>query len=174
MSVTRRICILAIFSLSCIGAFNAHAATVSYTLENVWLDDTQQMTGTFSWTYTAGDFENGEGLFSEIYVPRYGTDLSGLVITTDTSSIEVSLLDNLDSRNIGLSLKLIEPFTPTTGSLLDLTVTESKWEDFDGGKHPFISGSITPVVSSVPVPAAAWLFGSALLGLAGVARRKRG
>jgi hypothetical protein len=29
-----------------------------------------------------------------------------------------------------------------------------------------------PVVSSVPIPAAAWLFGSAMLGLMGVARRK--
>jgi len=31
---------------------------------------------------------------------------------------------------------------------------------------------ITPSVSSVPVPAAAWLFGSGLLGLIGVARRR--
>jgi hypothetical protein len=30
-----------------------------------------------------------------------------------------------------------------------------------------------PPVSSVPVPAAVWLFGSGLLGLVGVARRKK-
>jgi hypothetical protein len=169
MSVTRRICILAIFSLSWIGAFNAHAATVSYTLENVWLDATQQMTGTFSWTYTADNFENGVGVFSEIYVPRYGTDLTGLNITIDPSSIEVSLVQNLDSINVGVTLKLNDLLTPTTGSLLDLTT--SKWEDFDGGNHPFISGSVEPNV--VPVPAALWLFGSGLLGLVGLARRKK-
>jgi hypothetical protein len=39
-----------------------------------------------------------------------------------------------------------------------------------GGQVDF-DGSIT--VSSVPLPAAAWLFGSALLGLVGIARRKR-
>jgi hypothetical protein len=29
------------------------------------------------------------------------------------------------------------------------------------------------VVNEVPVPAAAWLFGSAIAGLAGIARRRR-
>ena len=168
MRATRNICLWAICSITCIGAFNAHAETVSYTLENVLQDNGQQMTGTFSWTYADGDFENGVGVFSEIYVPGWGTDLSGLKITTDTSSVEVSLVLNLDSTNVGVTLKLADPFTPTTGSLLDLS--ESKWEDFDGGNHPFISGSIEPNV--VPLPAAAWLFGSALLGLGVVKRRK--
>jgi hypothetical protein len=36
----------------------------------------------------------------------------------------------------------------------------------------FWNGNIAPV-SSVPLPAAAWLFGGALLGLAGVGRRRR-
>ncbi|MBU1691633.1 MAG: VPLPA-CTERM sorting domain-containing protein [Gammaproteobacteria bacterium] len=35
-----------------------------------------------------------------------------------------------------------------------------------------LTGSYTPSVSAVPVPAAAWLLGSGLLGLVGVARRK--
>ena len=30
-----------------------------------------------------------------------------------------------------------------------------------------------PVVSAVPVPAAVWLFGSGLIGLIGIARRKK-
>lgn len=37
--------------------------------------------------------------------------------------------------------------------------------------HAAIYGSITPV-SAVPVPAAAWLLGSGLIGLAGIARRR--
>ena len=37
------------------------------------------------------------------------------------------------------------------------------------GQNPVFNG----VVSAVPVPAAVWLFGSGLLGLVGVARRKR-
>ncbi len=39
------------------------------------------------------------------------------------------------------------------------------------GQTPIFSGTIVPV-SAVPVPAAVWLFGSGLLGLVGVARRK--
>ena len=38
---------------------------------------------------------------------------------------------------------------------------------------PYAKVDYTYEVSSVPVPAAVWLFGSALLGLAGVARRKK-
>jgi hypothetical protein len=38
---------------------------------------------------------------------------------------------------------------------------------FDGIGQPVLSSSV------VPVPATAWLFGSALIGLAGVARRKK-
>ncbi len=41
----------------------AQAATISYTLDNVLLDDGTGMTGTFSWTFDAGDFENGVGQF---------------------------------------------------------------------------------------------------------------
>jgi len=48
-------------------AINAHATTVSYALDNVILDDRNtQMTGTFSWTFDIGDFENGVGRFSSI------------------------------------------------------------------------------------------------------------
>lgn len=40
------------------------------------------------------------------------------------------------------------------------------------GAQPTFSGTATVVPSAVPVPAAAWLLGSGLLGLVGVARRK--
>lgn len=35
------------------------------------------------------------------------------------------------------------------------------------------NGAVNFVVSTVPIPTAAWLFGSGLLGLAGIARRKK-
>jgi len=41
----------------------AQTNTVSYTLDNIFLNSTQQMTGTFEWNYDEGNFENGSGLF---------------------------------------------------------------------------------------------------------------
>ncbi len=41
------------------------------------------------------------------------------------------------------------------------------------GPFPGQAPAFNGVVSSVPVPAAVWLFGSGLLGLAGVARRRK-
>lgn len=38
---------------------------------------------------------------------------------------------------------------------------------------PIFSGTIVPETGEVPVPAAVWLFGSGLLGLVGVARRRK-
>jgi len=54
------------------------------------------------------------------------------------------------------------------------------WDLSDNGNNPLGSLEVYDyhlhlegVVSSVPIPAAAWLFGSGLLGLVGMARRKR-
>jgi hypothetical protein len=41
------------------------------------------------------------------------------------------------------------------------------------GFSPAFSGTATPQQTVIPVPAAVWLFGSGLLGLVGVARRKK-
>ena len=128
-------------------ATSANAEVVTYTLDNVFQDNGAQMTGKYDWTYTEGDFENGIGVFSEIDVPGYGTDLSGLKITIDTKSIEVSLSQNLDSKNVAVSLKF-PTLTPTTGSDIDLTL--SKWEDLTGSLHLYTMGAVTPTVVEIP------------------------
>ena len=150
---------------------SAQAATVSYTLDNIFLDATNQMTGTFEWTYDDGDFENGTGLFSELFIPLTSHTLADLNITFDIGkSIEFTLIDNLDSDGVDISLVFVNPLTPTQSTLLELNA--SKWAlGGTGTNHAFVSGGIS--LTAVPVPAAVWLFGSGLLGLISVARRKQ-
>jgi hypothetical protein len=53
----------------------------------------------------------------------------------------------------------------------DLAKFGSPDSDFNYLDHQFVVGNVT-AAPAVPVPAAAWLFGSALLGLAGVTRSR--
>ena len=56
----------------------------------------------------------------------------------------------------------------TSGNYLSFVSSAS-----NSGANVITTWTITPEVSEVPVPAAAWLFGSALLGLTGVSRRRK-
>lgn len=55
----------------------------------------------------------------------------------------------------------------STGEFFEFAYTTDAAVEF------FTTNTGTMTVSSVPVPAAAWLFGSGLIGLAGVARRRK-
>ena len=59
-----------------------------------------------------------------------------------------------------------------TGTLVSVGNVGSAWTPFDGTPYTEVYNvAITP--SAIPVPAAVWLFGSGLLGLVGVARRRK-
>jgi hypothetical protein len=156
------------------------AATISYTLDDVFLVDGSQMTGAFDWTYTIGDFEGGSGLFTALEIPwRPGGTLppledAGMVLTIENNQIEISLDGNVHDYGLDISLKFVQPLSPILPSLINLTT--SFYECCGNGfKDQFFSGgSISPDVSSVPIPAAFPLFagGLSLLGLFGW-RKKR-
>ena len=55
-----------------------------------------------------------------------------------------------------------------TGTLVSVGNVGSQWVAFDGTPY-----SEVYTLTAVPVPAAVWLFGSGLVGLVGVARRRR-
>jgi hypothetical protein len=177
---TARLCIVrvALFSwlalIMSVGSAQANIVTVSYTLDNIFLSANNQMTGTFEWTYDDNnDFGDGTGLFSELFIPLTSHTLADLNITFDINkSIEFTLIDNLDSDGVDISLVFDPPLTPTQSTSLNLDfVGGSKWSlGGTGTNNLFISGGISPVV--VPLPAAVWLFGSGLVGLIGVARKK--
>jgi len=157
----------------------AHAATVSYISDNVFLSDGTQMTGAFDWTYAIGDFEGGSGVFTELEIPwrPNGTapplEEAGMVLTIENNQIEISLDGNFHDYGLDISLKFVQPLSPTQSSLIDLST--SFFECCGNGfkDQPFTSGSISPVVSSVPIPAAFPLLtgGLGLLGLLGWRRK---
>lgn len=128
-------------------ASGVHAETVSYRLENVILSDGTQMTGTFLWTFDAGDFENGAGHFVVLDVPHTVHDQDDLNATIEvTQSIEITLPGSVHDDGVDITLVLAQALTPTTGSPIDLA--ESKYEIGGNGFHdgPFLSGTIAPEV----------------------------
>ncbi len=144
-TTARKVYFWMIFGCINLAAFNAQAETVYYSLDNVILEDLEQMTGIFSWTYEIGDFENGDGEFISLDIPRH--DENDLGVSFDIgSSIEITLTNNLDSDGLDISLVLEQPLTPTTSSLLTLGVGGSKYDIGGDGfyKGVFISGSISP------------------------------
>ncbi len=64
----------------------------------------------------------------------------------------------------------------TTGAVLTYNISSTQANPITGGDI-FNNGALTvtvgSAVSAVPVPAAAWLFGSALVGLAGIGRKRQ-
>lgn len=60
-----------------------------------------------------------------------------------------------------------------TGSFIADASTQTVDVILDGGRNPGISLAVLSQTTVVPVPAAAWLFGSALAGLATVRRKQR-
>jgi len=172
---------------------SAHAASVNYTLDNIFLDigptsgeRIQQLTGNFTWTFNEGDFEGGTGVFNDIFIPRQTGFFFGPVVLADlnisidvTKSIEITLASpvSIDGDGLDISLAFLQPLTETQGSPLDLDVLSSFYSSGGSGtKLPFFSGSVVldPVVpSTVPLPAAAWLFGSFLIGFFGFTKRRK-
>jgi hypothetical protein len=151
-----------------------NAVTVSYTLEDVFLDNGTQVTGAFDWDYTIGDFEGGSGVFTALEIPVQPNgslpplEDPNMVLSIENNQIEISLDGNFHDYGLDITMKFVQPLSPTQSSLIDLNT--SFYECCGNGfqDHFFSSGSIKPV----PVPAAAWLFGSALLGLARIKRKK--
>ena len=126
--------------------------TLTYTLDDIWLlpdvtrpyDPPQQMTGAFHWTYTPGDFENGTGVFSELYIPWYGSDIAALDIMVELNQIEFTLPGNYHSWGVDLQLKFVNELNPNTPAIVDTVL--SKFEIWNGPPYQghVIGGEGTP------------------------------
>jgi len=129
---------------------SAQTTTTTYNLNNVMLDpdppggSLYSMTGSFTWTYVPGDFENGTGLFTEITIPWYGMGIENLNITTEPGQIETSLLGNYHDLGCDVSLKLLPAFGPEQSGVVDST--RSSFDVQQGVSHQgtIVSGTVDP------------------------------
>ncbi|TGD73339.1 hypothetical protein E4634_09905 [Mangrovimicrobium sediminis] len=97
---------------------------------------------------------------------NYKTDTSGFFNTQNEYGVEGEVLYFNIDKKAGDTLKFKWAFsTDEPGPLLE-------YNDFAFIYIPGMTYQVLAEVNAIPVPAAAWLFGSALLGLVGV-RRKR-
>jgi hypothetical protein len=130
----------------------AQTATVTYVLDDVWLlpdishpwEPSRQMTGTFEWTYDIGDFENGSGQFTDLYIPWYGTNIAELKITVELNSIEFSLLGNYHDRGLDMTLFFLTPLSLGNPSVIDTARSIFDIQQGVSYKGHVVSGSVVP------------------------------
>ena len=123
-------------------------------------------------TLNSGAFDGGTG---------GGADLAAYVAIDSTTALDFTeggTLDFMGSTNPGF---VIDQNGALDGSPITITMPGFANLEYNAGAvggvnlfgfaaGTFFGGSIT--MAAVPVPAAAWLFGSALVGLAGVGRKR--
>lgn len=148
-----RIFLWMVFSLISITAFNAHAETVYYSLNNVILDDGTQMTGIFSWIYDIDDFENGAGQFISLDIPHSSHNQDDLIATIEPSQIEITFEGNAHDDGVDITLVLLQPLMPTASSLINTNKTESKYSIGGNGFYDgfFLSGGISPTNATLSI-----------------------
>lgn len=133
----------------------ANQSTLSFSLDFVLLTDT------IDWEYRILDDVRSEATYNfEVHVENI-TKSQVLLLATDAIPLTSTILSG------------------DTGDIIRITTTGSM--DFSGFTTIRTSGIAvdmsfgdygTPAPAVVPIPAAAWLFGSGLIGLIGLARRK--
>jgi hypothetical protein len=91
--------------------------------------------------------------------------------TGSSSKRGCAFAENLGARlsSAAGNLAIVLGVELQSGVLLDTFHLKVRWEDASGKK---IGSLISDDLTAVPLPAAAWLFGSALMGLTVVARRR--
>lgn len=171
-----RNCFLSMVSAIAIMLFSssASAALVTYYFQ---YDETGVGTGILSGSITLEESSVNNLVFSFSGVSSVTLNASG-TSSDGTFNDFTSVAFNGFDLSSGGSVNLAEQ----DPLVHDFNLVGGTWEAVEENLIGPISGSLeiyalsylsTTEISTVPVPAAAWLFGSGLLGLIGIARRKK-
>mgnify|MGYP000317683218 CR=1 FL=1 len=96
-------------------------------------------------------------------------DLTGFVKTSINDAVGIDSLEIFDGANL---LHSVGGATVENLSLTYRFLSGVNYTIVAMGLGEFVNTQVDLTVKAVPVPAAVWLFGSALMGLFGVSRRK--
>lgn len=126
--------------------------------------------------------ENRDVNFVNTTVPLYGYAGDGVITTSDATNLETLLFNDLSNGAVSsISIDVtsfISDLYNTNESFAGFLGLMTVGSNFDNtiyiiNSNDASSGQPVLLINTVPIPAAAWLFGSGLLSLVGMARRKR-
>lgn len=130
------------------------------------------MTGAGSATITGQPFFGSTWLATGITLQATGPGAVTANMLFHWGDVDGSTSCGLTNCDIGVTVGFAMMPTANPMAFSVTTVTSDMPGGPFAGFQPTFNGTATVVPSAVPVPAAAWLLGSGLLGLVGVARRK--
>lgn len=133
----------------------AQTATESYDLYKVLLNEQtystpQYLTGSFTWTYQVGDFENGSGVFTSLDVPWTTLGLATLNTTINVDSIEIVLPGSYHDKGVDITLKLLQKLAPGMPAAIDPATSKFEIQQGINFMGQVTSGEIAPP-ATIPV-----------------------
>jgi len=136
-----------------------------FSLDNRWMNENDSGTGVL---YSLNAGINSANINMSDSFSSTGYFRNNQEVAVDRDSLSTSALANAGSW--GITADTVDFTVDLDGTgLLENSELAMRWE-FTSADDA-IEGAVS--VPAVPVPAAVWLFGSGLLGLAGIARRKK-
>lgn len=146
-------------------ASNGTVWDYGFSLDNRWMNENDSGTGVL---YSLDASLNSANInMSDSFLSR-GYFRNNQEVAVDRDSLSTTALDNAGSW--GITNDTVDFTIDLAGTgLLDGSELALRWEFTCA--NDVIEGAMA--VPEVPVPAAVWLFGSGLIGLIGVARRKK-
>jgi hypothetical protein len=148
------------------GAYTQNAvihSVIGPGLSDVNLDSTTIYSGTLTGNSLA--WTTGTNLINSCTIVTPGQPLN--TVTCAGAQPGVTKPSTVDQNPIVFGITSVGDVTTITGTSFDSVNNITQATTFT------LTATSVPGAPAVPVPAAAWLFGSGLLGLAGTARRRR-